>query len=57
MSVNWLRPNVFVVQGGKLVPRPSTPEQKKNYRYIPYDPISNPTPDDYFRETITRLQK
>lgn len=49
MSVNWLRPNVFVVQGGKLVPRPSTPEQKKNYRYIPYDPISNPTPDDYFR--------
>jgi hypothetical protein len=57
MSTNWLKPNLYIVQNGKLVPRPTTPEQKKNYRYIPYDPMNNPTPDDYFRETISRLQK
>lgn len=57
MSTNWLKPNLYIVQNGKLVPRPTTPEQKKNYRYIPYDPVNNPTPDDYFRETISRLQK
>lgn len=49
MDANWLKPNVYVIQNGKLVPRPNTPEQKKNYRYIHYDPLHNPTADDYFR--------
>jgi hypothetical protein len=50
MNVNWLKPNLYVVENGKLVPRPTTPEQKKkNYRYIPYDPLNNPAPEDYFR--------
>lgn len=57
MDSNWLKPNVYIVQNGKLVPRPNTPEQKKNYRYIHYDPLNNPAPEDYFRETISRLQK
>jgi uncharacterized protein YdcH (DUF465 family) len=57
MDPNWLKPNAFIVQNGKLVPRSTTPEKKKNYRYVPYDPLNNPTPDDYFRETISRLQK
>lgn len=57
MNASWLRPNLYVVQNGKLVPRSTTPEQKKNYRYISYDPLNNPGPEDYFRETISRLQK
>lgn len=57
MDSNWLKPNVYVIENGKLVPRPTTPETRKNYRYIHYDPLTNPTPQDYFRETISRLQK
>ena len=57
MTTSWLRPNLYVVQNGKLVARPTTPEQKKNYRYIPFEPVNNPAPEDYFRETISRLQK
>lgn len=58
MNANWLKPNLYIIENGKLVPRPRTPEQKKkNYRYIPYDPLNNPGPQDYFRETISRLQK
>lgn len=57
MDSNWLKPNVYIVQNGKLVPRPNTPDHKKNYRYIHYDPLNNPAPEDYFRETISRLQK
>jgi hypothetical protein len=57
MSTNWLRPNLYVVENGKLVPRSTTPKQRKNYRYVHYDPINNPGPEDYFRETISRLQK
>jgi hypothetical protein len=57
MNASWLRPNQYVIQNGKLVPRATTPEQKKNYRYIPFDPLTNPAPEDYFRETISRLQK
>lgn len=44
MTTSWLRPNLYVVQNGKLVPRPTTPEQKKNYRYIPFEPFHNPGP-------------
>ena len=48
----------MIIKGGKLLPRPTTPtNEKKNYRYIPYDPLNRPGPDDYFRETITRLQQ
>jgi hypothetical protein len=43
-TTSWLRPNHYVIQNGKIVPRPTTPEQKKNYRYVPYDPICNPGP-------------
>ena len=57
MDSTSLKPNAFIIQNGKLVPRPNTPEKKKNYRYIAYDPVNNPVPEDYFRETITRLQK
>lgn len=57
MNQSWIKPNSFVIKDGKLVPRNTTPEQKKNYKYIPYDPLNNPTPEDYFRETIFRLQK
>lgn len=44
MDSNWLKPNVYVIENGKLVPRPTTPETRKNYRYIHYDPLTNPTP-------------
>ena len=57
MDCNWLKHNSFIIQNGKLVPRPNTPEKKKNYRYIHYDPFTNPEPEDYYRETISRLQK
>jgi hypothetical protein len=57
MDSTSLKPNAFIILNGKLVPRPNTPEKKKNYRYIPYDPVNNPVPEDYFRETISRLQK
>jgi hypothetical protein len=57
MCLTSLKPNAFIIQNGKLVPRPNTPEKKNNYRYIPYDPVNNPVPEDYFRETISRLQK
>lgn len=57
MNTAWLRPNAYIVQNGRLVPRPSTPEHKKNYRYVHFDPLNNPAPEDYFRETISRLQK
>lgn len=39
------------------MPRSTTPKQNKNYRYIHFDSYNNPTPEDYFRETIYRLQK
>lgn len=58
MHSNWLKPNHFVVKDGKIVPRPTTPPNtKKNYRYLPFDPMNRPGPDDYFRETIARLQQ
>jgi len=57
MNSATLKTNVFVVQNGKLIPKQPQQEEKKNYRYVPYDPANNPQPEDYFRETITRLQK
>ena len=58
MSNNFVKTNHMIIKGGKLLPRPTTPtNEKKNYRYIPYDPLNRPGPDDYFRETITRLQQ
>lgn len=51
------KPNVFVVQNGKLVPKETQQEEKKSYRYVPYDSANNPQPQDYFRETITKLNK
>ena len=32
----------YTVKNGKLVPRPSTPEKKVNYKYIPYSPLNKP---------------
>ena len=58
MNTNLVQTNHFVAKGGRLFPRPTTPPNgKKNYRYIPFDPINRPGPDDYFRETISRLQQ
>jgi len=44
MNLAPLKPNVFVVQNGKLIPKQSLQEEKKNYRYVPYDPANNPQP-------------
>lgn len=57
MHSNWHSNNIFVIQNGKLVPRPSGGDSQANYRYVPYDPVNNPMPEDYFRETISKLQK
>jgi len=38
------KPNVFVVQNGKLVPKETQQEEKKSYRYVPYDSANNPQP-------------
>ena len=45
----------YTVKNGKLVPRPSTPEKKVNYKYIPYSPLNKPTFDDYYKSTINEL--
>lgn len=57
MQASWLKPNHFTVKNGKLIPRSSTPTQSKNYRYIPFDPVNKPNPEDYYKETISRLNK
>lgn len=45
----------FQVKNGKLVPRPSTPEKKVNYKYIPFTPLNKPTTEDYYKSTINEL--
>ena len=44
MNSTTFKPNVFVVQNGKLIPKQTQQEEKKNYRYVPYDPANNPQP-------------
>jgi hypothetical protein len=47
MKVNLIKPNLYIIEKGKLIPQSTTIEQKKknkNYRYIPYDPLNNPDP-------------
>lgn len=44
MNSSLLKNNVYVVQNGKLIPKEMQKEEKKNYRYVPYDPANNPQP-------------
>ena len=58
MSTNFVKTNHFIVRRGKLLPRLATPpNEEKNYQYVPYEPLNRPGPDDYFRQTINRLQQ
>lgn len=57
MQATWHQTNQFVVRNGKLMARPTTPEHRKNYKYVPFDSLNNPSPDDYYRETISQLQQ
>ena len=48
----------MIVKGGKILPRtPTPPKQEKNYRYLAYEALNRPGPEDYYQETINRLQK
>ena len=42
MKATWLKPNLYSVKNGKIVPRSSTPVQSHNYKYIPYTPLNKP---------------
>lgn len=57
MQTTWHQTNQFVVRNGRLMARPTTPEQRKNYKYIPFDSLNNPNPEDYYRATIAQLQQ
>lgn len=58
MNTTSLKINHMILKGGKLVPRtPTPPNKEKNYCYLPYEPLNRPGPEDYYQETINRLQK
>ena len=46
---SWGKPNHYIVRDGKIIPKSDAPPTSRNYRYVPFDPVNRPGPDDYFR--------